>query len=114
MRALVFVEHHGSDPAKASLGVLAKAAALFPDVAAVVCGSGLAGLADRVGQFGAKTVYVADDAALADPLPQPRVDVLAGLVAEKGIDTVLFRASVLATDVPAGLSPPPRPARTWG
>jgi electron transfer flavoprotein alpha subunit len=54
-------------------------------------------------------VYVADDPALADPLPQPRVDVLARIVAERGVDTVLFAASVLAADVAAGLA-----ARTGG
>ncbi|HLB04285.1 MAG TPA: electron transfer flavoprotein subunit alpha/FixB family protein, partial [Gaiellaceae bacterium] len=36
--------------------------------------------------------------------PQPRVDVLARLVAERGFDTVLFGASVLAADVAAGLA----------
>jgi electron transfer flavoprotein alpha subunit len=49
-------------------------------------------------------VYVADDASLAAPLPQPRVDVLAKLVGDEGFDTVLFAQSVLAADVAAGLA----------
>jgi electron transfer flavoprotein alpha subunit len=102
--ALVYVEHHGSEPQKASLGVLSKAASLWPDVAAVVCGSGVRAVAEKLGAFGASTVFVADDPALEAPLPQPRVDVLAHLAGERGFDTVLFGASVLASDVAAALA----------
>src|SRR5439155_110063 len=49
-------------------------------------------------------VYVAEDRQLEAPLPQPRVDVLARLVGDKGIETVLFANSVLAADVAAGLA----------
>jgi electron transfer flavoprotein alpha subunit len=104
MPTLVYVEHHGGELQKASLGVLSKAAGLWPDVTAVLCGSGVAGLAEQVGAHGAATVLVADDPALADPLPQPRVDVLARLVRDRGFDTVLFGASVLTADVAAGLA----------
>ncbi len=105
MSTLVFLEHHGDELLKGSLGVLSKAAALGDgDVAGVVIGSGVRGLADQAGKFGAAKVYVADDAQLEAPLPQPRVDVLAQLVPEKGIDTVLFGNSVLAADVAAGLA----------
>jgi electron transfer flavoprotein alpha subunit len=61
-------------------------------------------LAEQAGKFGASKVYVADDAQLEAPLPQPRVDVLAQVVRDKGIDTVLFGNSVLAADVAAGLA----------
>jgi electron transfer flavoprotein alpha subunit len=105
MSTVVFLEHHGDELLKGSLGVLSKAAALGDaDVSGVVMGSGVRGLADRAGKFGATRVYVADDAQLETPLPQPRVDVLAALVREKGIDTVLFGNSVLAADVAAGLA----------
>ena len=104
MATLVFVEHHDGEPAKPALGVLAKAASLGGDVAAVVVGSGVRDIAAGLGAHGASTVYVADDPALEAPLPQPRVDVLAKLVADKGIDTVLFAASVLSADVAAGLA----------
>ena len=46
-------------------------------------------------------VYAAEDARLAAPLPQPRVDVIAKLVRDEGFDTVLFAQSVLAADVAA-------------
>ncbi|MEO8291221.1 MAG: electron transfer flavoprotein subunit alpha/FixB family protein [Gaiellaceae bacterium] len=104
MPSLVYVEHHEGEPVKGSLGVLAKAAQLDGDVAAVLLGSGVEGLAERVGRHGAARVFVADDPALEAPLPQPRVDVLAKLVESEGFDTVLFGASVLAADVAAGLA----------
>jgi electron transfer flavoprotein alpha subunit len=101
---LVFLEHHGGELLKSSLGVLSKAAGLGDDVAGVVIGSNVRGLAEQAGKFGAARVYVADDPGLEAPLPQPRVDVLARLVGDTGIDTVLFANSVLAADVAAGLA----------
>jgi electron transfer flavoprotein alpha subunit len=102
---LVFLEHHGDELLKGSLGVLSKAATLGDaEVAGVVIGSGVRALAEQAGQFGAAKVYVADDAQLEAPLPQPRVDVLAQLVRDQGIGTVLFGNSVLAADVAAGLA----------
>ncbi len=103
MSVLVFVEHHEGEAAKGSLGVLANAGGLG-DVSAVLLGEGVRSLADGLGAYGAAKVYVADDAALADPLPQPRVDVLADLVRESGATTVLFAATVLAADVASGLA----------
>jgi electron transfer flavoprotein alpha subunit len=104
MTTLVFLEDHEGELVKGSLGVLSKAAQLGGDVAAVIAGSGVAGLAAGAGRYGAAKVYVADDPALAAPLPQPRVDVLAGLVRDRGFETVLFGASVLSADVAAGLA----------
>ena len=104
MSTLVFLEHNGSSIQKGSLGVLTKAVSLDPSTAAVVIGSGVAGLASEAAKYGAATVYVADDASLAAPLPQPRVDVIAALVRDKGIDNVLFGASVLAADIAGGLA----------
>ena len=100
----VFLEHHEGELQKGSLGVLAKAAQLGGDVAGVVLGSGVEEVAAGAGKYGAGKVFVADDPALEAPLSQPRVDALAQLVREQGIDTVLFAASVLAADVAAGLS----------
>jgi electron transfer flavoprotein alpha subunit len=59
-------------------------------------------LAAGAGRYGAKNVHVADDASLAAPLSQPRVDVLATLAG--GYDAVFFANSVLAADVAAGLA----------
>ena len=102
---LVFLEHHGAELQKGSLGVLSKAATLGdPDVAGVLVGSGVRALASEAGKFGAPRVFVADDPSVDAPLPQPRVDVLAALIRERGFDTVLFAGSVLAADVAAGLA----------
>ena len=104
MSTLVFLEHHGSAIQKGSLGVLTKAVSLDPETDAVIIGSGVAGLAETAGRYGAKRVFVADNEALEAPLPQPRVDVIAALVKDKGHSNVLFAASVLASDVAGGLS----------
>jgi electron transfer flavoprotein alpha subunit len=104
MSTLVFLEHHDRELQKDSLGVLGKAAQLGADVSALIAGSGLEGLAAQAGRFGAARVYVADDSALEAPLPQPRVDVLASLIADRGIETVLFAATVLTADIAAGLA----------
>ena len=102
---LVFLEHHDGELQKGSLAVLSKAASLGTgDVAGVIVGSGLDGLAEQAGGHGAATVYVADDAKLDAPLPQPRVDAIAQLVGQHGFETVLFAQSILAADVAAGLA----------
>jgi electron transfer flavoprotein alpha subunit len=104
MSTLVFLEHHDGEIVRNALGVLSKAVALGGDVAGVLAGPGVRELAAQAGEHGAGRVYVADDPALEAPLPQPRVDVLASLVADKGFDTVLFGQSVLAADLAAGLA----------
>jgi electron transfer flavoprotein alpha subunit len=101
---LVFLEHHEGELVRGSLGVLSKAADLGGDVTGVVAGSGVRELAPGAGEYGAGTVFVADDPRLEAPLPQPRVDVLAKLVRENGFGLVLFGQSVLAADVAAGLA----------
>jgi electron transfer flavoprotein alpha subunit len=104
LATLVFLEHHEGELLKDSLGVLYKAAELEGDVAGVVLGSDVRELAAGAGAYGAAKVYVADNPELEKPLPQPRVDALAGLVRDQSFDTVLFAASVLSADVAAALS----------
>jgi electron transfer flavoprotein alpha subunit len=105
MSVLVFVEHHGDELQKGSLGVLAKAATLGDDtVAAVLVGVGVKALASEVGNYGAATVYVLESDELEPPTPQPRVDVIAKLVQEHGFENVLFANSVLAADIAAALA----------
>ena len=101
---LVFLEHHEGELQKGALGVLAKAASLGGEVAGVVLGHGVQDVAAKAGAFGATTVYVVDADVLAAPLPQPRVDALAAVVAATGAENVLFAASVLSADVAAGLA----------
>jgi len=104
VKTLVFLEHHEGELQKPSLAVLSKAAQLGGDVEAVLAGSGVEGLAAQAGGFGASVVHVADDPRLEAPLPQPRVDVLAQLVADGGFDNVFFASSILSADVAAALA----------
>jgi electron transfer flavoprotein alpha subunit len=104
MKALVFLEHHEHAIAAGSLGVLTRAAALDPDVAAVLVGDDqLAPVAAEAGRHGAATVFTVVD-AYPSPIPGPRIDVLSELVTGHGFDTILFSNSVLAADVAAGLA----------
>jgi electron transfer flavoprotein alpha subunit len=57
-----------------------------------------------LGGHGARTVYVCEDDALAQSLPQPMVDALAGVLEGRPHDIVLLSASVLASDVGAALA----------
>jgi electron transfer flavoprotein alpha subunit len=105
MSILVFLEHHGSELQKGSLGVLGKAATLGDDtVAAVLVGAGVKALASEAGTFGAATVYVFESDELEPPTPQPRVDAIAKLVQDHGFENVFFANSVLAADIAAGLA----------
>ena len=104
MSILVFLEQHDGQLQKGSLGVLAKAATLGEPVAAAIVGADAKAVAPQAGEFGAATVYVAEDELLQQARPQPRVDVLAKVVRDGSYDTVLFANSVLAADVAAGLA----------
>jgi electron transfer flavoprotein alpha subunit len=102
---LVFLEHHGNELQKGSLGVLTKAASLGDgDVAAVLVGGDVKALASEAGKFGAARVFVAESDDLEPPLPQARVDVIAKVAQENGYDTILLANSVLAADIASGLS----------
>jgi electron transfer flavoprotein alpha subunit len=105
MRALAFVEHHGDVVRPGGLGVLSRAVSLDEHAGAVLVGGPeVKGLAAEVARCGAATVHLAEADALAPPLPQPRVDVLARVVDDGAYDTVLFSNSVLAADVAGGLA----------
>jgi electron transfer flavoprotein alpha subunit len=106
---LVFAEQHGGVFTVGSLGLVREASRLAgvlgvkADV--VVCGSGLDDVAcGALGGYGAARVVVCDDEALASGLPQPAVDAIARVVADGGYESVLLGASVLASDIAAGLS----------
>ena len=104
MATLVYVEDHDGEPVRGALGVLSRAAQLGGEVAGVLCGSGVSAIAEGLGAYGARRVYVADDPALEAPLPQPRVDVLARLVHEQGFENVFFASSVLTADIASALA----------
>jgi electron transfer flavoprotein alpha subunit len=106
---LVFCEQHDGAVGASSLGLLEEAsrigAALGAQVDAVVCGTGLGDeQMAALGAAGAGTAFVCDDEALAQSLPQPMVDALAGMLEAHPHEIVLFSASVLASDVAAALA----------
>jgi electron transfer flavoprotein alpha subunit len=103
LKFLVFLEHYHGELEKGGLGVLSKTASLG-DAAGVALGPGARDAGAAAGAYGAGTVYVAEDEALASPLPQPRVDALVAAVEKSSPDAVVFGASVLASDVAAGLA----------
>ena len=106
---LVFCEQHDGAFTPGSLGLLEEAARLGASLGgathAVVCGAGLDdAAAASLGGHGASRVVLCDDEALASGLPQPAVDAISAVVTEGGYEVVLLGASVLASDIAAGLS----------
>jgi electron transfer flavoprotein alpha subunit len=114
MSTLVYVEQHDGEAQRASLGVLSKASSLGGEVSAVVLGERAKAVAAGLGEFGAATSFAAETQALSAPLPQARVDALAGLVAERQFENVLFASTVLTADVAAGLSNRLQAGLNWG
>lgn len=103
-RALVYVEERDGEAVAGSLGLIAKARELGLEASALVCGAAARELAWGLGAFGAQQVYIADDASLAGPLAQPRVSIVADIVARDSFDVVLFENSALTADIAAGVS----------
>jgi electron transfer flavoprotein alpha subunit len=83
--------------------MLGKAAALAGQMGGVaeaaLLGSGVAGQADLLAQYGAAQVYVADDPALATFSSEGYANVLAGIVRQAAPAAVLMAASAMGKDV---------------
>jgi electron transfer flavoprotein alpha subunit len=101
---LVYVEERDGALVPGSLGLLSKARELGLEPVALLCGHGVGDLAEALSRHGAARVLVADDPVLAGPLAQPRVDVVASLVQERGFETLLFENSSLTADLAAALA----------
>lgn len=101
---LVYVEERDGVLVPGCLGLLSKARELGAEPVALLCGSGIGGLAAGLGRYGAASVLVADDPILAGPLAQPRVTVVADAVRRRGFDTLLFENSSLTADLAAALA----------
>jgi electron transfer flavoprotein alpha subunit len=101
---LVFVEERDGTLVPGSVALLTKVRELGAEPIALLCGSGVRELAGSLGRHGAARVLVADDPALAGPLAAPRADVVAAVVAEHGVDTLLFENSALTADVAAAVA----------
>ncbi|MDD4169619.1 MAG: electron transfer flavoprotein subunit alpha/FixB family protein [Desulfotomaculaceae bacterium] len=71
------------------------------ELAGVLFGKGVAGLADSLGEYGADKVYVADDDQLAQYTTDAYSKVLADLIKENDPSAVLFGCTVQGRDLAA-------------
>jgi electron transfer flavoprotein alpha subunit len=104
MAALVYVEEREGELVPGSVGLLSKAHELGLEPVALLAGADVRRHADGLGAHGASRVLVAEDAGLAAPLAQPRVDVVAAALEAGDFDTVLFENSALTADIAAALA----------
>jgi len=89
---LVLAEHDGETVKKVT-GELLTLARQFGEPAAVWIGAGAEGGRERLAEFGAAKVYVADGGDIDDYVVAPVAEVLAGLVAQKSPAAVLLAAT---------------------
>lgn len=99
----VYAEVVDGTPMPIALELLTKARALG-DPTAVVLGPGAAKAAAKLGEYGAKKVYVHEDQAFRDILATPAVDLLAALVEKERPDAILFGMTYDGRDVASRLS----------
>jgi electron transfer flavoprotein alpha subunit len=99
---LVLIEHAGGAVKKVSLELLTAARALG-EPSAVVCGApGTAGaLREKLAEYGAAKVYVAESADIDGYLVAPKAEVLAALVADTSPAAVLVASTAEAREVAA-------------
>jgi electron transfer flavoprotein alpha subunit len=102
---LVLVEHDGGTVRKITLELLTAARALG-EPAAVVAGApgSAAPLLDKLGEYGAATVYVAESPDVDTYLVAPRAEVLASLVASAAPAAVLIASSGEGKEIAARLA----------
>jgi electron transfer flavoprotein alpha subunit len=95
----VYAETSSEGVDKTALEVLTKARTIDPDVEAVVFGPGATEAAKILGEHGAKTVYVNEDAALTEFVAQPAAHALTELIQQHQPSAVLFGFSYDSRDV---------------
>ena len=100
---LVLVEQAGGEVKKVTLELLT-AAARLGEPSAVWTGPGAEGGRERLAEYGAARVYVADAADLADYVVAPKAELLAQLVAEKSPAAVLVAGTAEGKEIAARLA----------
>lgn len=98
-KVFVFLEGNGSDLKKGSLELLNAAKSSGREIVAGLVGAGAKALAAKAGQFGAKTVFVCDDAGLGHYNPETFSGVVESMIKESGADVVLASSSAMARDL---------------
>jgi electron transfer flavoprotein alpha subunit len=99
IRTLVLLEHDGQQLKRPSLGAVTLARQLGGPYALLVIGSGAPALAEAARGFGAASVLVADDPALAQPLADRYAAVIAQAVRSAGAQAVAGISSTFSKDV---------------
>lgn len=99
----VYAEVHKGDVDPTALEILTKARELG-DTAAVALGPGAKGAAEKLGEFGAKTVYLSEDEAYDDFIAQPAAHALAELAGQHSPDVILFANNYDSRDIAGRLS----------
>lgn len=100
---LVLVEHTEGDVKKVTLELLTKARALGSP-AAVYVGAGFEKAKDKLAEYGAARVYVAEAAELADYVVAPKAELLAKIVADHEPAAVLVAATAEGKEVAGRLA----------
>ncbi len=104
-QVLVLVEHDGGAVRKVTLELLTAARALGEPAAVVVGAPGSAApLVDKLGEYGAATVYVAESPDVEKYLVTPKAEVLASLVSSVSPAAVLIASSAEGKEVAARLA----------
>jgi len=102
---LVLVEHSGGSAKKVTFELLSAARTLGEPSAVVIGAPGTAdALADKLGEFGAQKVYVAESEEVEGYVVAPKAEVLARLVADKGPAAVLVAATAEGKEVAGRLA----------
>ena len=99
----VYAETVDGAPRPVVLELLTRARGLG-EAEAVAFGPGASSAVARLGEYGARTVFVHEDPAFRDVLAQPAVDALASLVATHQPSLLLFGMTYEGRDVAARLS----------
>ena len=95
---LVLVEHQGETVKKVTFEMLTAARA-FGEPSAVWAGDGAEAARDRLAEFGAAKVYVADNPDLTDYVVAPQAELVASLIAEHSPAAVLVAGSPTGREV---------------
>lgn len=100
---LVFVEHQQGKVTKAALVAMTAgkdaASKSGGECHAVVLGKGVDAVAGEIAEYGAKKVYLVDDAALEHYTADAHAAALAQIVKDKGIETLMAASTAVGKDL---------------
>ncbi|MDQ3117451.1 MAG: FAD-binding protein [Verrucomicrobiota bacterium] len=95
---LILIEHDRGQLKRPSLHAVTAARQLGGEYALLLLGSGLDEMANSLTGYGASAVFVADDAALAEPLADRYAKVIADACQKAGATTLLATSSTFSKD----------------